>query len=1139
MREEERPAEEPGVRREAPIGSVAGGFYVYRSNRTEKLVDALVEVVARPHDGGNPFTPECIVVQGRGMERWLSMELARRLGVWANPEFPFPRHFIESVLASVPADDKEAAQRFQPEILTWSVAALLAECQERPEFAPIQHYLEGENSLVRRVQLAERIAHTFDQYVVFRPEMVLGWEQGREHHWQAHLWRELVALHGPHHIASRARRFVAAAADGDLHAAGLPARVSLFGLSTLAPLYVELLVLLSARVPLHVFVLSPSPEYWAWVRSRRELLRDPRTAATGDLEKELRELEGNPLLASFGHVGREFQEILEERADYQEPEPELYVDPGNGSMLSRLQADIFALRSRGSEDVSRLEIDASDESIVVHACHGPMREVEVLHDQLRDFFEKDPTLEPQHVIVMSPDIDAYAPYIDAVFGGTTEARERIPYRVADRRIRATEEITDAFLTLLGVLRGRMRAPEVMDLLEREAVRERFGIVAEELDLVRTWIRESGVRWGVDAEHRTEERQPPLPQNTWRFGLDRLLLGYAMPGHGRRLYADVLPYDDVEGTTTELLGRVAEFCDQLFTWRRKLRQARPLGEWSRDLAALLDAMLASSGSNEHQHQRIRETLDVLAGRAHEGRFGEPLGLDLVRSLLEGHVEGDAPGRNFLAGGVTFCALVPMRSIPFRVVCLLGLNDDSFPRVQRPLGFDLIAQKRRSGDRSVRHDDRQLVLEALLAARDRLIVTYVGQSIRDNTEIPPSVVVSELLDVIESSFSLPARPAPARHAAGAHNGGPESGRRHPLRRHPLQPFSPDNFQPGEDVALFSYARHAFAGAQALRGVPAPRPPFLASPLPAEEKALFEVELDDLVRFFGNPVRGFLQRRLALRLGSDSEALEDLQPLQLNGLEEWKIGDELLRQAVQREDFDTALQVLGASGRLPPGTLGKAVYDDLRQQVDRLAEAAAPHLGDASLPPHSFSRQLGTTTIRGTIANAHLEALVQCQFSRLGGPQEIGVWIRHLVLNWLQPEGYPRRSYLVGRPLREGQNPLIVFRPVADAQTHLAGLLRLYQAGQRFPLPLFPRTSRRYAENLRKNNNPVAALAAAREEFERQGFSERHDEYVRQAFGDEDPLDPGFSPPAGDDGAEVLRFAAVAARIFLPMLEHREAA
>lgn len=1104
---------------------------VHRSNRAERLLDALVEVVRSP--AGDPFEPECVVVQGRGMERWLAMELASRLGVWANADFPFPRRLIARALAAAPEAGGADAGAFEPERMLWSIRAILPELCHRhpPEFESIRSYLDGDERGVRAIQLAHRIAETFDHYAVHRPEMVLAWEgeagASRASRalpavddsaaWQPILWRALVAHHGPGHVGARTRAFLSAAERGALELDGFPRRVSLFGISTLPPLYVRILAALARFVEVHIFSLSPSREFWALVRSRRDLLRRAKQAGMTlqELEQELHYEVGHPLLASLGRLGRDFQGVLEGEAVYRDADADLYFDPGTGSMLRALQSDMLALRRRPADE-PRLPFDARDESIRIHACHSPLREVEVLHDQLLAIFEADPSLEPRDVVVMTPAIETYAPAVEAVFGAGAGGAPRIPYSLADRGPRAADELIDAFERVLDVLVGRLSANDVVDLLGVPAVRQRFEIAPEDLEELRRWIDRAAIRWGADRAHREEEGLPPISQNSWRFGLDRLLLGYALDDEDA-LFAGVRPCGEVEGSAADLLDSLLAVADALFRLRGRLREPRPLEEWAVELSAVLEETLAVGSETADQARRLREGLATLAERARNADFEEPVSLEVVRDELARELRRRTSARGFLTSGVCFCELVPMRTIPFRVVCLLGMSDEAFPRSERPPGFDLMARHAALGDRSLREDDRYLFLEAVLAARERLIITYVGRSIRDNRPLPPSVVVSELLEAIEETYEV----APAD-----------------LRRrievvHPLQAFSPRYFD-GEDERLFGFRREACEAARALMAAPREPEPFAARPLPGPEPPA-EVALEELIRFFRNPPEAFGRRILGLALEREDPALESRIPLRPQGLERWALGDLSLQGRLHGMKPEDLVARLAAAGLLPPGSLGQVALRAIAEDVDRIAAAAATLRQGNPLRPVEIDVvvgdiRVGDLRVTGLIRDLWPAGLVRVGFARAYGPGDIEAWIRHLFLNLARPPGASLHSYLLRRPEKD-HAPRSALHRIDEVEPRFASacaaaLLRFYTQGQRSPLPFFPKPSWKYARACIKANNEEGArkaLADVRAEAEKHGGL---DPWARTVFRGRDPLaerDPAPEhrgpPPFPEVSLEVL--------------------
>ena len=1099
-------------------------IHVYRSNRTEVLTAALADLLADP--AGGPLDPEWMVVQGRGMAVWLGMELSRQHGVWAGGAFLYPRNFVQRAFQLVLSDDRPAVEAYVPERLRWAVLAVLEDHLSHPAFARLRRYVAREDGGRRRHQLARRIADTFDQYLTYRPDMVLAWERGEDvgadqhgEGWQPVLWRALVARIGAGHTASLERDYTAKLAD-EIAPEGMPARVTVFGLVSLPPMYVRVLAALSQHCDVHWFMPSPARGYWAEDVSGRQAAR---ALASGGNFQDLHLDHGNPMLASFGRIGADMIDVMSEQLESmcvaeREPPEELYVEPDDSTLLGRLQADV--LHSRAGEH------QGSDATISLHACHGPMREVEVLHDQLLALLADGGDIRPHDVVVMTPDVQRFAPLIEAVFERDRGDQHYIPYSIADRAPRSDCAVIDAFIRILGLVGSRARASDLLDLLALAPVQEQFGIASEEVSIVASWVKDSGVRWGIDAAHRSAHGQPPVHENTWRFGIDRLLLGYAMAGDGRTLFAGALPYDEIEGQSALLAGKLAAFSEALFDVVASLAEPRPIASWCDALSALVDRLLAQGSggrgpADAWQHQRIRDGLASLRNAGEAVGYESPLGIEVVRAALEDELDAAEPARGFLSGGVTFCAMVPMRSVPFRVVCMLGMSDGEFPRSQRPVDFDLMAKAgaSRAGDRSRRDDDRYLFLEALLAARERVIITYTGQSIRDDTRQAPSVVVGDLVDYLVAS-----------HGGSQPRDGIDDdqhiARVHPrlLTRHPLQPFSPRYFDPAEPE-LFSHVRGYRDGAERLSsGTRTTVEPFFDDTLPVrvEDAVGAPLALADLLRFFENPVRHLMKNRLGIDLRERSVELSDREPVELDALQRYALGDTLLSLRVDGVGLETTRELARASGLLAPGTPGICDHDEVMAVVEPIAEHVRALREGGRRPGLSIDHILRDgTPIVGELGERWAKGLLRHQYARVTGKQLLSQWIRQLALCWAAEPLAPRRSFLVGRG-RTGVT-CVGYVKVDEPERCIAALVELYRAGSSDPLPLFPKSGFRYALRRRDGKSHDEALRDASNLWRNEEYD--RDAYLRRVFGRD-------AAPLQDS-----RFAELACAVFDPLLDHME--
>jgi exodeoxyribonuclease V gamma subunit len=1070
------------------------GLHVYTGNRTEALVARLAVAVREPLK--HPLTPEIIVLQSRGMERWLAMELARLNGICANTRFPFPNAFLNEIFRSL-LPQAEGPAAFETDALAFRVMHVLPDLLELPDFGPIRNYLADDPGQLKRYQMACRLATLYDQYAVFRPDLLLDWDHGKveadpDHRWQARLWRRVAEGRGPH----RARLWKDCLDELSRRKeppAGFPERVALFGISYLPPSYLQAFEGLSRLAQVNLFLLNPCREYWGGILPERAIGRLA-TRHPG-VEPALLHLErGNRLLASWGGMGREFLDLLSEIEKIDEPEE--FVPTGTDSLLARVQQDILLLRD---PDAGKAEAPG-DDSIAAHSCHGPMREIEILHDQLLRMFEEIPGLRPADIVVMAPDIAAYAPYIAAVFGSLGEGDRHIPYCIADRGVGGRPLLESAWSGILDLKGSRLGAMQVLRLLEFEPIRRRFDIREADLPLIVDWVRRSGIRWGRDEAAREALGLPADRQNTWAHGLDRLLLGYAMPSGEGELFQGILPLDAVEGaSSSQALSGFLGLIECVFRAASDLARPRSLGEWGRTFRRLVDDFWRVDEALEGDLRRLTGAIDRLAEVQSASDFDRDVPLEVAREFLAEHLDAAHAGRGFLTGGVTFCALMPMRTIPFAVICLVGMDYDAFPRDTPPLSFDLIARAPRRGDRSRRSDDRYLFLEALLAARQRFYVSYVGKDIQDNSDRPPSVLVSELLDALEKGYGVKAEGL--------------------VTKHPLQAFSPAYFTEG--TGFFSYARENLEACRAAAGAHCGRS-FFEQPLPERPVDVdpgVVIPLERLMDFLSNPARFLSIHRLGIRLAKEDVALEESEPFALDALGAYHIGQSLLDACLAGRDPMELFPALRASGELPHGRVGEILFRRRCADARRLAEAAR-----ALLPPGGVPEALEVaceahgSQLAGRLPRVTRSGCLQLRCASLKAKDYLRAWVCHLALHLARPELREPQSLLLGADKR------LRLTPVSDARGALAGLLNLYRRGNTEPVHLFPECALAYCLRLQSSSNPAAALAAAISKWD--GYDdagESKDPYNRLWHGGNRPLDEDFR--------------TIALAVFGPLLTHCE--
>ncbi|EAA0841112.1 exodeoxyribonuclease V subunit gamma [Shigella boydii] len=1036
---------------------------VYHSNRLDVL-EALMEFIVERERLDDPFEPEMILVQSTGMAQWLQMTLSQKFGIAANIDFPLPASFIWDMFVRVlPEIPKESA--FNKQSMSWKLMTLLPQLLEHEDFTLLRHYLTDDSDKRKLFQLSSKAADLFDQYLVYRPEWLAQWETGHlveglgeAQAWQAPLWKALVEytheLGQPRwHRANLYQRFIETLESATTCPPGLPSRVFICGISALPPVYLQALQALGKHIEIHLLFTNPCRYYWGDIkdpaylaklltRQRRHSFEDRELPLFRDSENagQLFNSDGeqdvdNPLLASWGKLGRDYIYLLSDLESSQELDAFVDVTPDN--LLHNIQSDILELENRAVagvniEEFSRSDnkrpLDPLDSSITFHVCHSPQREVEVLHDRLLAMLEEDPTLTPRDIIVMVADIDSYSPFIQAVFG-SAPADRYLPYAISDRRARQSHPVLEAFISLLSLPDSRFVSEDVLALLDVPVLAARFDITEEGLRYLRQWVNESGIRWGIDDDNVRELELPATGQHTWRFGLTRMLLGYAMES-AQGEWQSVLPYDESSGLIAELVGHLASLLMQLNIWHRGLAQERPLEEWLPVCRDMLNAFFLPDAETEAAMTLIEQQWQAIIAEGLGAQYGDAVPLSLLRDELAQRLDQERISQRFLAGPVNICTLMPMRSIPFKVVCLLGMNDGVYPRQLAPLGFDLMSQKPKRGDRSRRDDDRYLFLEALISAQQKLYISYIGLSIQDNSERFPSVLVQELIDYIGQSHYLPGDEALNCDESEARV------KAHLTCLHTRMPFDPQNYQPGERQ---SYAREWLPAASRAGKAHSE----FVQPLPFTLPET--VPLETLQRFWAHPVRAFFQMRLQVNFRTEDSEIPDTEPFILEGLSRYQINQQLLNALVEQDDAERLFRRFRAAGDLPYGAFGEIFWETQCQEMQQLADRVIA----CRQPGQSMEIDLACNGVQitGWLPQVQPDGLLRWHPSLLSVAQGMQLWLEHLVYC---ASGGNGESRLFLRKDGEWRFP-----PLAAEQAlhYLSQLIEGYREGMSAPLLVLP--------------------------------------------------------------------------------------
>lgn len=1085
------------------MGRPANQFLLYHGNDLEMLARLLAAELARPLPGRDLLAPDTILIPQPAMRRWLQKTLAETHGIAANLRFLAPGEFVREALdANVSGASDEAVG--DAEVLRWRLWRVLSDPQAmaEPVFAPIAPLFRRPGDALAPWTLAGELASAFEKYQAWRRDWLRRWDKGADSDdWQAQLWRR--ATRGLVHRGRRLDNYLSRfdGADGQVPA-GLPPRVFAFACQNVSPDVLRVIASSARAGTLHFFFLSPVAGWWGDLVSARERLHANADAVFDDGE--------NPLLRANGAAGRDFvrtlfsYEVVHPDQDfplYEPPDPALR--PG---LLHRLQRDLLARRAPPADPASQPPFDAAalaDGSLQVHACHTRLREVQVLHDQLRELLERDPQLQPREIAVLTPDIDAYAPFVQAVFAGEAGSSPVIPYALSDGSSIANDAVAEAFARLLDLPGSRFAINDVLDLLSVAAIAERLELEPADFDALRNWLGAAGARWGLNAEHRAELDAPPEAAFSWAWALDRLLLGHATGNEA--MVAGVAPLPTLEGGDLLVLDRLLQGLRRLAHWQRGLAIARAPADWAAALGALIADFFPERARDEADRDAIetlRAQVAAFARQAAQARVADAVPAPVVRAWFTSALAESDSRQPFLTGGVTFGRMVPMRLVPFKVICLLGMNDGEFPRRDPPgslnrLAAQLSGPHRQVGDRSVRDDDRGLFLQLFAAATQVFYVSYLGRDPRSAESLPPSVVVSELLDVAAQYFASPG-----------------DARKGLVVTHPLQPFSVaavgGDVGEGSDARRFTY-QAGWAKAAALTRSHRIAPPAFAAPLSEPAPAASDWSRDQLVRVLNHPARAYLTRRLGLRLPDAQDRPPDEEPFDSDhGLGRYQLDARVLDLCLDDPILpaDALATRLLAEGRIAPGAAGHfAVAESLK----RLGPALGAWRGRGGQARKlAYNLELDGLRLTGMLPRVHDDGLRQFSASKGHGKTVLALGVDALA--WFAcGETAPIERIVSGASLQ-------IIEPLSavEAQARLSELIALAQHAQDVALPFMPRAGLEFVVADDVDEGLQKATAAWLGEH-----GEASDAWVQLAW--------RGNMPFASDPAATLAFAKIALQVF----------
>ena len=1039
---------------------------LHTSNKLKILSDTFLTKIIK--NSTSIFDKDIVVVQSQMMKEWLSLEIAKKFGICANINFLFPNDFFLYVSKFFTQKNEQSIPTI--DVMTWQIMRLLQNFIElkREEFKPVKNYinLKDSASFKKSYQISRELAKLFDRYTIFRTDIIEDWENGKSTNFQAILWRSLIE-ENKNSILTLFHKIK----KNSIIKNNMPQQATIFGLSYLPPFYMNFFDTISKFMNIDFFLLKPSCHYWGDFVSKAE---KKRILTNKQHSERLHIEEKNRILESMGRQARDFFETI---LEFNWVEKENYIENSDNNLLSKIQNDILHLREREEKE------KILDNSIQIHSVHNIVREVEVLYDFILSAIEENKNLKTSDIIVVAQDIETYIPYIEFVFSNS-----KIPF--FDKEIEKKSHIIEVFLNLLDITTTRFESNKVLYFIE--SVKKNFSFKDEDIELIKLWIEELNIRWGFDAESKKDISLPATRENTWSYGIDRLLLGYFMKSEQDKTFLDILPFDNVEGNKSIVLGNFIEFLTKLSNLNKSLKISRDLKKWQIFLNSIFDDFIFDK--NTEETKIIKSIINNLEREFNASNFTDKIDISVIKTHIKDKINNVDLSRGFLRNGITFSSMLKSRSIPFKVVCLLGM-DSSYPRVEKKLNFDLMTKKYRKGDKSKVFDDAHLFLEALLSAEEKFYVSYVGYSEKDNSPKAPSIFVTDMLNYIRKNFT------------GISN----------LEVfHKLHAFSPSYFD-GTNENLFSYSSENRELAESLFSYSNKKSEltenFLKGKLQEADnfdlpQSFKELSIKDFCSFFKHPAKYFIEKRLDIYFKERIETdVLDKEPFKIEaGLDKYLINKSALSYKKNKKSFQSFYNTKKNEGVLPHTKIGKIEALKSFKQATSLFKKAEKFSTMENEKEIEIAISINDFQVSGKIGSIFDKKCIIFKSGKIKIKDKLEACILNLFLS--------TQKNIITETILIGIDATLIFPNFEEeAEEILKTLIKKYEEGLKAPLHFFPEFSNQYFKSRKKEEKFIGLQSNWFKEDKFNPFSENQNIYNKVAFKNQNPIDEEFIKNSND--------------------------
>jgi len=937
-------------------------FIVYKSNSLNTLLlEAYKIIQEKPLN--NIFEKEIFVYDSKILFQYLNIFIAEKIGISANIKLYHPNDFIWKLFEII-SPKKKLKNTFTHSMMIWKIMKII---DDKKIF---ENYNKKEAKL-QKFKFSFLMANIFEQYIFYRPNWINEWETEKNTSiidqndiWQIKLWIEIIknskkTHQYSYHFANLFYNFQKLFEEKKIQKKHLPSRCFIISSFALNPSYIRIFQNISTYINIYFLYVTPfKKNIFNFIQDNNIFLNQKKNKKPCD----------NSLIKLWGQYEKIYALYIIRSKEMKIIN--CFKENNNRNLLNSIKNDLL----KKNINKKKRFLISTDNSISINICFNKKNEIEILHKKLLIFFNKNSSIKPKDVVVTSFSIENYISSINSVFASENN-KKQIPFFIANKFSKKTNIIISSFKKILNLANSRFHNEEILEFLDIPEIAKKFNLSEEEIKILYYWIEEANIRWAIDCKHKDYLSFPKNKQNTWLYGIEKLLLSYAM-NDTEKVWNNILSCSSINGSRTEIIEKLIIFIKTLKKWQKKLSRSQYLIHWHSLSKDLINDFFFCSQKIEKSIKMIQKNWTEMINNNLSSGYLKKVSINiLIKNFFYKYYFNNH--QKFLPDVVNFCHPNAVCYIPFKIICIIGADHLSVPKINHLDKFNLLKKYPLIEDINIYQKYCYLFAQSISCAEQYFYISYVGYSIKDESKIYPSILIDQLLHYISSNFCF----------SGDCNLSLQDNSKkiikHLCKKYKIQYFykkkyaNPSTTENLQDV--FKYTNRNINNKNILK-----------------RNSCTKINLKDLITFWKNPICYFFNVNLQIKVDIKKHAINTTEPFSVNQEDSFKIKNILLNKIINNQDTMELFKKYMLSGKLPYDFFGKIFWNQKLKEMTMIAKEVMKYR--ISKEEKKINLKIEKYQIDGILSEIQTTGLLRWKPNTINFSDRITLWLEHLIYSLL---------------------------------------------------------------------------------------------------------------------------------------------